>query len=83
MNKLNERLLLFRHDYDSPNILQMINAASEVTQDSLVEIVLSGELVSTILLIYILYIYIVIISGGATIGAVELQHPQSKMKIII
>lgn len=43
LNKLNERLLLFRHDYESTNILQMINAASEVAQDALVEIVMSGE----------------------------------------
>lgn len=43
LSKLNERLILFRHDYDSPNILQIINAASEVTQDTLVEIVMSGK----------------------------------------
>ncbi|XP_045624840.1 serine/threonine-protein kinase D3 isoform X2 [Procambarus clarkii] len=43
LNKLNERLILFRHDYDSPNILQIINAASEVTQDTLVEIVMSAH----------------------------------------
>ncbi|XP_069976197.1 serine/threonine-protein kinase D3, partial [Penaeus vannamei] len=43
LNKLNERLILFRHDYDSPNILQIINAASEVTQDTLIEIVMSAH----------------------------------------
>ncbi|KAB7493724.1 hypothetical protein Anas_07394 [Armadillidium nasatum] len=43
LNKLNERLLLFRHDYASTNILQMINAASEVAQDALVEIVMSAH----------------------------------------
>ncbi|KAK8729639.1 hypothetical protein OTU49_008584 [Cherax quadricarinatus] len=43
LNKLNERLILFRHDYDSPNILQIINAASEVTQDTLVEIVIAAH----------------------------------------
>lgn len=43
LSKLNERLILFRHDYDSPNILQIINAASEVTQDTLVEIVMSAH----------------------------------------
>ncbi|KAA0202214.1 hypothetical protein HAZT_HAZT003592 [Hyalella azteca] len=42
LTKLNERLLLFRHVYDTPNILQMINSAAEVEQDSLVEIVMSG-----------------------------------------
>lgn len=43
LTKLNERLLLFRHVYDTPNILQMINSAAEVEQDSLVEIVMSGS----------------------------------------
>lgn len=43
LSKLNERLILFRHDYDSPNILQIINAASEVTQETLVEIVMSAH----------------------------------------
>ncbi|KAF2360498.1 Protein kinase C-like phorbol ester/diacylglycerol-binding domain [Trinorchestia longiramus] len=42
LTKLNERLLLFRHVYNTPNILQMINSAAEVEQDSLVEIVMSG-----------------------------------------
>lgn len=42
LNRLNERLLLFRHDYNSQNILQLINAASEVTDDTLVEVVLSS-----------------------------------------
>ncbi|KAG8222015.1 hypothetical protein J437_LFUL002776, partial [Ladona fulva] len=36
-----ERLLLFRHDFSSPNILQLINSASEVTDDTTVEVVLS------------------------------------------
>ncbi|CAG7785747.1 unnamed protein product [Allacma fusca] len=42
LNRLNERLLLFRHDYSSTNILQMINSASEINDDTLVEIVLTG-----------------------------------------
>lgn len=43
LNRLNERLLLFRHDYNSPNILQLINAASEVTDETLVEIVMTAH----------------------------------------
>lgn len=43
LNRLNERLLLFRHDYNSPNILQLINAASEVHDETLVEVILSGN----------------------------------------
>lgn len=41
--RLNECINLFRHDYGKPNILQLINAASEIADDTLVEIVLSGE----------------------------------------
>lgn len=41
--RLNECVNLFRHDYTKPNILQLINSASEITDDTLVEIVLSGK----------------------------------------
>ena len=41
--RLNERLALFRHDYNSTNILQMINSASEINDDTLVEIVFTGK----------------------------------------
>ena len=40
--RLNECINLFRHDNTKPNILQLINAASEIVDDTLVEIVLSG-----------------------------------------
>lgn len=43
LNRLTERLLLFRHDYNSQNMLLPINAASDVTDSSLVEIVVSGK----------------------------------------
>ncbi|KAK9497813.1 hypothetical protein O3M35_003733 [Rhynocoris fuscipes] len=43
VNRLNERLLLFRHDYTFPNILQIINCASEVSDETLVQIVLSAQ----------------------------------------
>lgn len=41
--RLNECVNLFRHDSTKPNILQLINSASEITDDTLVEIVLSGK----------------------------------------
>ena len=44
--RLNECIHLFRHDYSKPNILQLINAASEIVDDTLVEIVLTGTLAS-------------------------------------
>lgn len=60
VNHLADRLLLFRHDYNSNNILQMINSPSEIVDETLVEIVLTAnrkhnqqrlaELPSTVLL---------------------------------
>lgn len=44
ISKLSDRLLLFRHDYSSPNILHYISSASEIEDEVLVEIVLSGKL---------------------------------------
>lgn len=35
--------MLFRHDYSSENMLLPINAVSDVTEDSVVEIVVSGR----------------------------------------
>ncbi|KAL4707363.1 hypothetical protein ACJJTC_005292 [Scirpophaga incertulas] len=43
LNRLSERILLFRHDYYSPNVLQLINAATDVTDETLVEIVLTAN----------------------------------------
>ncbi|KAI5634576.1 phorbol esters/diacylglycerol binding domain (C1 domain) domain-containing protein [Phthorimaea operculella] len=43
LNRLSDRILLFRHDYCSPNVLQLINAASDVTDETLVEIVLTAN----------------------------------------
>ncbi|XP_014247256.1 serine/threonine-protein kinase D1 [Cimex lectularius] len=43
VNRLNERILLFRHDYSIPNILQIINCASDVIDETLVEIVLTAQ----------------------------------------
>jgi hypothetical protein len=42
LNRLTERLMLFRHDYNSPNMLSPINAASDVTDGALIEIIVSG-----------------------------------------
>lgn len=43
LNHLFERLLLFKHDYSSTNILQLITNATEVVDETLVEIVLTGK----------------------------------------
>lgn len=44
LSRLNERLLLFKHDYNSTNILQLITNATEVVDETLIEIVLTGKL---------------------------------------
>lgn len=41
LNKLDERLILFKHEYSSQNMLLPINIASEVTNGSLIEVVVS------------------------------------------
>ncbi|RWS02096.1 serine/threonine-protein kinase D1-like protein, partial [Dinothrombium tinctorium] len=43
LNRLSERLILFKHDYSSPNILLPINIASDITEGALVEVVVSGN----------------------------------------
>lgn len=43
LSHLYERLLLFKHDYSSTNILQLITNAMEVVDETLVEIVLTGK----------------------------------------
>ncbi|XP_028899933.2 serine/threonine-protein kinase D3 [Zeugodacus cucurbitae] len=43
LTHLPERVLLFRHDYNSPNVLHIINSASEVVDETLVEIVLTAS----------------------------------------
>ncbi|CAN7995288.1 unnamed protein product [Ixodes hexagonus] len=43
LNRLSERLMLFRHDYNNENILLPINAASDVAEGTLVEIVVSAN----------------------------------------
>lgn len=43
LNRLSERLLLFRHDYNNENILLPINAASDVAEGTLVEVVVSAN----------------------------------------
>ncbi|XP_077284832.1 serine/threonine-protein kinase D3 isoform X2 [Arctopsyche grandis] len=40
LNRLSDRLLLFRHDYCSTNVLQLINSAADITDETLIEIVL-------------------------------------------
>ncbi|XP_026479287.1 serine/threonine-protein kinase D1-like [Ctenocephalides felis] len=43
INRLGDRLLLFRHEYSSPNCLKLINSATDITDEALVEIVLSAN----------------------------------------
>ncbi|GBP59033.1 hypothetical protein EVAR_15036_1 [Eumeta japonica] len=40
VNRLSERIMLFRHDYCSPNVLQLLNCATDVVDETLIEIVL-------------------------------------------
>ncbi|XP_015113925.1 serine/threonine-protein kinase D3 [Diachasma alloeum] len=44
LTQLFERLLLFKHDYNSTNILHLITNAIEVVDETLVEIVLSAQI---------------------------------------
>ncbi|XP_043276288.1 serine/threonine-protein kinase D1 isoform X2 [Venturia canescens] len=46
LTQLFERLLLFKHDYSSTNILQLITNATEVVDETLVEIVLTAQVPS-------------------------------------
>ncbi|KAJ8672906.1 hypothetical protein QAD02_004167 [Eretmocerus hayati] len=43
LSQLFERLLLFRHDYSSVNILQLVTNTTEVVDETLVEIVISAQ----------------------------------------
>lgn len=38
-----EKILLFRHDQTSDNVLQLLRSASQIQEGDLVEAVLSGE----------------------------------------
>lgn len=37
------RVMLFKHDYTSSNVLQPINTASDVIDGTMIEIVLTGQ----------------------------------------
>ncbi|CAB0037433.1 unnamed protein product [Trichogramma brassicae] len=43
LSLLFERVLLFKHDYNCVNILQLITNTTEITDETLVEIVISGQ----------------------------------------
>ncbi|XP_037876164.1 serine/threonine-protein kinase D1 isoform X2 [Bombyx mori] len=43
LNRLADRILLFRHDYCSPNVLQLLNSGTDVVDETLVEIVLTAN----------------------------------------
>ncbi|CAH1165914.1 unnamed protein product [Phyllotreta striolata] len=46
VNRIEDRILLFRHVYSSSNVLQLINSACDVVDETLVEIVLTGKAVT-------------------------------------
>ncbi|XP_019889492.1 serine/threonine-protein kinase D3 isoform X2 [Ooceraea biroi] len=46
LNHLFERLILFKHDYNSTNVLQLITNTTEVVDETLVEIVLTAQVPS-------------------------------------
>lgn len=41
-----DKILLFRHDLNSENILQRITSAEEIREGDLIEVVLSGKAIS-------------------------------------
>ncbi|XP_077527897.1 serine/threonine-protein kinase D3-like [Haemaphysalis longicornis] len=43
LSRLQERLILFRHDYGNANILLPVTSAADVTEGCLVEAVISGK----------------------------------------
>ncbi|CAG9834220.1 unnamed protein product [Diabrotica balteata] len=46
VNRIEDRILLFRHAYSSNNILQLINSALEISDETLIEIVLTAKEIS-------------------------------------
>ena len=43
VTRLAERLLVFRHDYSSENVLQTVNSVTEVREGTVIEIVLNTQ----------------------------------------
>jgi len=43
---LRDKILLFRHDAFDQNVLQLITSAKDIVDGTLVEVVLSGEIIS-------------------------------------
>lgn len=50
---LYDKILLFRHDSATENILQLVKSATDIQEGDLVEVVLSGNINILCLLIYI------------------------------
>lgn len=46
LTRLDERILLFKHDYKSTNILQMVNAVTDIQEDVIIEVVISAQQLS-------------------------------------
>ncbi|XP_065167043.1 serine/threonine-protein kinase D3 isoform X2 [Atheta coriaria] len=42
INRLSDRIIIFKHEYNSNNVLQIINAATDIVDETLVEIVLTA-----------------------------------------
>lgn len=58
---LRDKILLFRHDTFDPNVLQLITSAKDIVDGTLVEVVLSGEMLSALfaslnICTYVLYV---------------------------
>ncbi|XP_023333341.1 serine/threonine-protein kinase D1 isoform X3 [Eurytemora carolleeae] len=43
VTRLPERVMVYKHDYNSPNILQMVNSACEVQEGTILEVVLNTQ----------------------------------------
>lgn len=56
-----DKILLFRHDLNSDNILQRLTSADEIHEGDLVEVVLSGKKLLFLLSVNLLIIFVVII----------------------
>jgi protein kinase D len=43
ITRISERVMVFKHDYSASNILQMVNSATDVTEGSILEVVLNTQ----------------------------------------
>lgn len=52
-----DKILLFRHDMNSENILQLITSADEIHEGDLVEVVLSGKQIASFILLPFVFFF--------------------------